>query len=903
MRAEDKEAAARKLLRAWWDWPELVEAIGNRVEVLKGDVSQAKLGLKDNEYQDLVQRLTHIIHTAADMRLDGPIDELRSANVQGTANVLEIARTANKDYGFSRYSHVSTAYVAGARKGDVPENSFTDEYGFSSPYELSKYEGEKLVQAAKKELPISVFRPGMVVGDSKTGAIKTFNTIYFPLRLYFKGQMRIFPVRPSLKVNLIPVDYVADAVVNLTFEPKAEGLNFHLTAPYDSLPTAKEMILFSRKWALENLGVKLPKPFFIPAPTGATKGRYRTQKVVQKSRRGFLDALITLAPYFNERRRFQRDNVDRFFGPYELNWRKFLPKILEFSTYLGFLHRADRTVHEQILFRLKGKSMPIKYHDVFKGKIVERDANQVRKNIIKSAWALKSMGIQKGDRVALVGHNSTRYLTLDVAIGITGAVSVPLYYTSPPADVDRIVAASEAKVLFIGAPGILKRIDELSVDIPIISFCRESQETNVQRDVVSWENFLEKGEDKDSPPISDYGFGDLATVRYTSGTTGNPKGVCFNHENLRWMGESLCSLLPWKPKNTGIVYLSFLPMNHVVEGILAMYSPYYSPGPLDIYYLEDFRELQDTLRKARPTLFFSVPRFYEKVWDGLLENKVGQKYASSKDGFKKNILRRILKKALLKKVGLDRCSQLIVGAAPIGEDLLNNFSELGIEIHNAYGLTEAPLVTMNKLGKNRIGTVGEPLPRTELRIAEDGELLVRGPQVTLGYLNPKIEPPVKGDWLYTGDMGNLTQEGSLIINGRKKELIVTSYGKNIHPTKVESMLKEIQGVEEAMVVGDGKPFCGAFLWVGSEHDDSGLVQTIERSISEVNKRLSHPEQVKCWAILKNNLSIENGDLTASLKLKRWDVMQRSTDVVDALYGGPKPELEDLIHLGGGKEFR
>lgn len=900
MRAQDKEAATRKLLRAWWDWPELVKAIGNRVEVLKGDVSQAKLGLIEGDYKDLVQRLTHIIHTAADMRLDGPIDELRRTNVQGAANVLEIARTAHKDHGLSRLSHVSTAYVAGARKGDVPENSFTDEYGFSSPYELSKYEGEKLVQATKKELPISVFRPGMVVGDSKTGAIKTFNTIYFPLRLYFKGQMRIFPVRSSLKVNLIPVDYVADAVVKLTFEQKAEGLNFHLTAPYDSLPTAKEMVQFSRKWASENLGVKLPRPLFIPAPTGATKGRYRTQKVVQKNRRGFLDALITLAPYFNERRKFQRDNVDRFLGPYELNWQKFLPKILEFATYQGFLHRADRTVHEQILFRLKGKSMPIKYHDVFEGQIVERDATQVRKEIIKSAWALKSMGINKGDCVALVGHNSTRYLTLDVAIGITGAVSVPLYYTSPPADIDRIVAASGAKLLFIGAPGILKRIDELDVEIPIISFCRKSQENKVQRDVVSWENFLKKGKDKDSPPLSDLGFGDLATVRYTSGTTGNPKGVCFNHENLRWMGESLCSLLPWKPKNTGVIYLSFLPMNHVVEGILAMYSPYYSPGPLDIYYLEDFRELQDTLKKARPTLFFSVPRFYEKVWDGLLENKVGKKFANSKDGFKKNILRRILKKALLKKVGLDRCSQLIVGAAPIGDDLLNNFSELGIEIHNAYGLTEAPLVTMNKLGKNRIGTVGEPLPRTNLRIAEDGELLVHGPQVTLGYLNPKIEPPVKGDWLYTGDLGKLTREGNLIINGRKKELIVTSYGKNIHPTKIESMLKEIQGVEEAMVVGDGKPFCGAFLWVGSEHDDPSLVQKIERSISEVNKRLSHPEQVKCWAILKNNLSIENGDLTASLKLKRWDVMKRQSEVVEALYSGQKPDAEGIIYLGGAK---
>jgi long-chain acyl-CoA synthetase len=503
VRAEDDKATERKLSRAWWDSPELAEAIGNRVEVVKGDISQVKLGLSDTEYQDLAQRLTHIIHTAADMRLDGPIDELRRANVNGTANVLEIARAAHKDHGLSRLSHVSTAYVAGARKGSVPENSLSDEFGFSSPYELSKYEGEKLVQAAKKELPISVFRPGMVVGDSKTGAIKTFNTIYFPLRLYFKGQMRIFPVRPSLKVNLIPVDYVADAVVKLTFEPKAEGLNFHLTAPYESLPTAKELILYSRKWALENLGVKLPRPFFIPAPTRATKGRYRTQKVVQKSRKGFLDALITLAPYFNERRRFQRDNVDRFFGPYKLNWRKLLPNVLEFATYLGFLHRADRTVHEQILFRLKGKSMPITYHDVFDGQIVKRDTTQVRRDIIKSAWALKSMGIQKGDCVALVGNNSTRYLTLDVAIGINGAVSVPLYYTSPPADIDKIVAASGAKVLFIGSFGILKRIDELTADIPIISFCRRRQEIKLERNVVSWKNFLEKGKDKDFPPVSD----------------------------------------------------------------------------------------------------------------------------------------------------------------------------------------------------------------------------------------------------------------------------------------------------------------------------------------------------------------------------------------------------------------
>jgi long-chain acyl-CoA synthetase len=899
VRAEDDKAAERRLARTWYDWPELAGAIGDRVEVLQSDLTLASLGFSRKKYYELEKKITHIIHTAADMRLGGPIDELRKINVRGVANLLRFAKDNKIHNGLKRFSHVSTAYVAGARTGEVSEDSLTDKYGFSSLYELSKYEGEKLVQAAKKDLPISVFRPGMVIGDSKTGQIKNFNTLYFPLRLYFKKQMKIFPLKPSLRVNMVPVDYVADCIVKLTFEPKAEGLNFHLTAPYESLPTAREIVMFCRKWAKDNLGVTLKKPLFIPAPTGATKGRYKTQQVVQKKRKGFLDALIILAPYFNERRKYKRDNVNRLMGKYSMQWKKILPNILEFATYMGYLHRSDRTVHEQILFRLKGKSMPVNYYDVFQGQIKKKTGRELRKDIIIAAWALKAMGIKEGDRVALVGNNSTKYLTMDCAIGLAGAVSVPLYYTSPPSDIDKIVSASDSKAFFVGATGILKKIDDLSIEVPIISFCREAPKLKINRNIISWEKFLAMGKDSDAPPKPKFGFGDLATVRYTSGTTGSPKGVCFNHENLRWMGESLCSVLPWEPKNQGIVYLSFLPMNHVVEGILALYAPYYAPGPLDIYYLEDFRELQDTLKIARPTMFFSVPRFYEKVWEGVLENSVGQKYVNSKDGFKKNLLRNLLRKGLLKKVGLDRCKKMVVGAAPAGEDLLNNFRGLGIEIHNAYGLTEAPLVTMNTVGNNKIGTVGKPLPETHIRIADDQELLVKGPQVTSGYLDLEIEPPVKDGWLYTGDLAKVTKDGSLVIHGRKKELIVTSYGKNIHPTKIEAMLKEISGVEEAMVVGDDRPYCGAFLWVADEKQ--GLVKTIEKSISEVNKRLSNPEQLKKWVILKNDLSIDKGDLTASLKLKRWDVMKRKSDIIKALYGEANARDDGIIHLGGKKE--
>ncbi|MGE5139464.1 MAG: AMP-binding protein, partial [Rudaea sp.] len=801
-----------------------------------------------------------------------------------------------RDHGLARFSHVSTAYVCGGRRGDVPEDALSDEFGFSSAYELSKYEGERPVQAAKAELPVSVLRPGMIVGDSKTGEIKTFNTFYFPLRLYLTEATRVFPANPDLRVNIVPVDFVADAVARLTFDARAQGLNFHLTAPPDALPTARQLAEFVREWADERLHLKLPKPLFIPLPEFATRGRYNPARPSRGDEGGLLAALLALAPYFNERVRFRRDNGDRLLGPYQLDWREFLPPILDYATYLGFMHRSDRTVHEQIVYRLGSQSRRVTCHDIVEGRVITRSGPEMRSDILAAAGGLRALGIGRGDRVALVGLNSTRYLTLDAAIGLVGAVSVPLYYTSPPADIDPILEASGARLLFIGAPQLLDRLGELKTNLPVISFLNRTESDDR---VMPWDRFLSLAAETPAAATSPAGMDDPATLRYSSGTTGRPKGVAYNNEHLRWMGECLPSLLPWRARNRSANYLSCLPMNHVVEGILATYSPFYIPAPVNIYFLQDLHELAATLPRVRPTIFFSVPRIYERVWERFQAGRMGRFYLGLNENVIKRALRPFVRRSLLRKAGFDGCAQLMVGSAPSGEGLLRAYHELGVEVHNAYGLTEAPLVTLNRLGANRIGTVGKPLPRTQIRIADDGEVLVRGPQVTAGYFNEGEATPFRDGWLATGDLGEFTGEGNLVILGRKKELIKTAYAKYVHPAKIESRLKEIPGIVEAMLVGEGKPFCAALIWVADEHGEADRAEGIDGAVRTVNEQLSHPEQVKRWAILRNDLSVEQGDLTANLKLKRQVVSRRLQPVISALYDGAG-SCENVLHVGAAE---
>jgi long-chain acyl-CoA synthetase len=879
IRGKNKEDAVNKLYRAWWEFPELLEEIYNRIQVVTGNITQNNIGMEKEEYENLSRIVTHVIHTAADWRLKASLEELQKTNVQGTQNVLKLAQLAHKDHGLERFSHLSTAYVAGGKMGTVSENSLTSKYGFLSNYEKTKFESE--VEVRKSEFDVSIFRPSMIVGDSSTGYIKTFNTVYVPLRLYLNGKLKVIPVSKSMKINLVPVDYVADAVLDLTFDKRATNKTFHLTAPKDSLPTIKELIKFVKVWSHENLDVKLNDPIYMSLNTSFIQKITSIGHLFGKGTVKLLETMNTLSPYFNENREYQRNNTEELLGPYKYKWQDFLPKIIEFAVYYGFFHRSERTVHEQILFRLKSRSKPVNYYDIIKGEVKNRESTEIYQDMLAATKSIKSMGISKGDRVAIVGFNSTRYLTIDVAVGLTGSVSVPLYYTSPLDEIKEILNSSEASVLFVGTSDILKELDKLKLQIPIISFC--SEDVNLPSNAISWNKFLKMGKNEKYRIKTPVNFDDIATIRYTSGTTGKPRGVVFKHGNLRWMAEFIASMPPWKDRISEVSYLSFLPMNHVVEGIMGIYSPYYAPASLNIYFLEDFYNLEKALQEVRPKIFFSVPRFYEKVWCNVLESRIGRIYLTS-SGILKKVLGKLIKREILKKTGLDRCAQLIVGSAPISEDLLQSYHEMGIEVHNAYGLTEAPLVTINRTGKNRIGTVGEPLPSTNINIDTDGEILVKGPQVTSGYFKEDHNSLFKDGWLCTGDFGYMAPEGSLVITGRKKEVLVNSYGKTISPIKIEGMLKNIPGINEAMVIGDGKPYCSALLW----SDELDKLDNIYDYIKEINKRLSRPEKVKTWVILHNDLSI-GVDLTANLKLKRKAIINRYNNVIDFIYGsGTKP---------------
>ena len=865
VRASDVAEAAHRLREAWQHDGVLYAAIGGRVHPVVGDITKSGLGLDAQTTEMLRQRVTHVFHAGAEVGFQKGEAELMAVNREGARNMLAFAAALE---GLERFVYVSTAYVAGQRSGVIRED---DPVGaaFSSLYEKSKAEAEALVRASG--LPFAICRPGMIVGDSRTGRAKNFNTVYYMMKRLLLGRLRVLPVKRGQRLNVVPVDYVAGAVAKIGFSDAAEGRTFHLTCPTAMQPRAGELVDYIRAWAEKNLGVRLPKPVFLPLGAVKRLGLIHNEKTGEK-RRTPLSNLLTLAPYFFSDQDFDRTHADALCGTYGLEWRDYIDGLLAFACRANFMRQTGQTVFEQAVLRRASARYPIHFYDVGPDGLRRVCGREVNERVAAIVDALRGWGIHKGDRVALTGINSVDYLALEQAVGLIGAVSVPIYYTTPIPEAELLLTKSGAKWFFVGDKRIMAHIGEMKADARCVAF--SAARALAKPGVMAWEDFMKGGAE---PAPAEYPEPeDLATIRYTSGTTGAPKGVMFNFRQLTWMGQVLTGLLTWKDRNRPLRYLSFLPLSHVVEGILACYAPYYVLAPVDYYFLNDFGALTEALPKVRPTIFFSVPRFYEKLWDQIMANPLGRRWFSMRNGAVKRGVGALLRRVILKKAGLDACKQLIVGSAPISEALLMNFRALGVEIHNAYGQTEAPLITINRVGDNVIPTIGTPLPETEVTAEPDGELIVRGPQVTLGYYGLQTDT-IRDGVLRTGDLGVIHENGHITLIGRKKEMIVTAYGKNISIPKIEELLKSIPGVSEAVLIGEHRPYCTALLWL------EGEVGNLDAAIEQMNAALSHPEQIRKYTVIPEPLSIGKGELTPNLKVKRANVEARFRAEIEGMY--------------------
>ena len=865
IRSENQAEAYCRAQYAWFHEKELYRAIGGAVIPISGDFTKPGLGLDADTQEILRETVTLVLHVGAEIGFQKSAKALFGANAIGTERMLSFAADIKN---LRRFVYVSTAYVAGQKSGLVMEDE-PPGVTFSSQYEKSKAEAETMVRASG--LPFSVCRPGMIVGNSKTGWIRNFNTVYYVLKLMLLGKMRVFPMKPETALNLVPGDYAADCVIKISFSEEAEGKTFHITCPKEAAPRAGELAEYVRDWAEKNLSISLPESVFIPLPVLKRAGLLHNRREGGK-KKNIVSNLMTLLPYFFGEQDFDRTNTERLCGAYSLPWREYIDPLLQFACRKNFMRQTPQSVFEQALVRRESRRYPIDYYDVSADGIRKVTGPEANGRIEKIRNALWAWGVRKGDRIALTGINSVDYMTLEQALGLLGAVSVPIYYTTPSAETALLLQKSGATWFFIGDRRMMEQLDGLNTDAQIVSF--SAGEAVKHPTAMPWARFLERA--TESAPRQYPGPEDLATIRYTSGTTGEPKGVTFRYAQLAWMGEVLANLLPWKDRNHALRYLSFLPLSHVVEGILASYAPYYLLARVDYYYLNDFNSLSVALPKVRPNVFFSVPRFYEKVWNQALSNRVGQAWLAAKEGPRKRALSAILRKGILRKAGIDRCKQLIVGSAPVSETLLRNFRALGIEIHNAYGQTEAPLISINRPGDNIIPTVGVALPETTVGVAPDGELIVKGPQVTPGYYGLDAEN-IRNGVLRTGDLGSVQDNGHVTLYGRKKDFIVTAYGKNVSIPKLEEKLKDIPGVSEAMLIGEGRPYCTALLWL------DGAVPDLGGCMERINAGLSRPERIRRYRVASRPLSVGEGELTPNLKLKRANIEAHFAREIEEMY--------------------
>ena len=547
----------------------------------------------------------------------------------------------------------------------------------------------------------------------------------------------------------------------------------------------------------------------------------------------------------------------------------------------------------------------------------------------QAAKALASLGFERGQGVCILGFNRPEWTIFDLAGLLAGGHATGIYTSNSPAEVQYIVHHSEAPFVLVENESQWQKINEIRDQLPDLKRVILMKGASVDDELVlDWEAFMALGNDVSDEEIDNrlnsLEPDQLAQLIYTSGTTGPPKGVMLSHNNIAWTAKMAIDLFGINASDSE---LSYLPLSHIAEqmftihaAITAGYQVYYAQySPQD--------HLNANFKEVKPTVVFGVPRIWEKFRDGVQANMAATTGAKAKIahwaigvGEKESALRRQGKKpsGLLKTqfnlaeklvfskikegLGMDRAKFCISAAAPISPDIIDFFNSVNIPLLELYGQSEdCGPTTTNLPNANKIGSVGLELPGTKVLLDEDGEIMVEGPHVFQGYFK---EPAATEEALYdgrlhSGDLGQFDEDGFLTIVGRKKEIIITSGGKNIAPKNIEAALKNIPLVSQAVVIGEKRRYITALITLDPEaaqkfadensitstlHDDPKLIAFIQKGIDEkVNTHFAKVEQVRAFRVLPRDFTVEDGELTPTLKIKRRIVNEHFEGEIESMY--------------------
>ncbi len=567
-------------------------------------------------------------------------------------------------------------------------------------------------------------------------------------------------------------------------------------------------------------------------------------------------------------------------------------------------------------------ALSIKVNNVWESKTWQEYYDQVQ----VTARAFMALGLEKGDAVTIIGANSPQWLISDYGAIFAGAVPVGIYGTNSPEQCHYIAEHSEASIAVVENEEQLAKFMAIRGNLPKLKAIVMMNGSDADEKVHSWKDLPRIAEKISQSQLKEridaQRPDDLCTLIYTSGTTGSPKGVMLTHDNITWTAGQLS-------KNTKTtqedIVVSYLPLSHIAEQIVSIHCP--AAVGLHIYFAESLDALGDNLVEVRPTMFLGVPRVWEKIQAkmmaaGAQNSPLKKKIAAwaRKKGleggyadqrgesrpFLYGLAHKLVFSKVREKLGLDRCRLQASAAAPISKDTLEFFLSLGIPITEVYGMSEnAGPGTVSTPDNYETGSAGPALIDSEIKIADDGEVLMRGRHVFMGYFKNEEETKKTIDsdnWLHSGDIGVIDAKGFLKITDRKKELIITAGGENIAPQLLEGKLKAIPVVSQATVIGDKRKYLTALITldpekvageaaaIGSSAKNAAEAAKCEifgkhfqRQVDEANKTLARVQTIKKYTIVPDDFSIEGGELTPTMKLKRRIIYEKYADDIERMY--------------------